>query len=138
MGTGSNATGGRGNWLGLLVELVLISAATVLLTARSCQMTRDARRQKSQPPSVRADEPDRPVTSQTRSPLAPGDEVEVVDDEAALKLGTKVLAVLSKGDHFGILEVRGEWVKVQAAQGDRTDVGWVHARHLEVVAPSEP
>ena len=64
-----------------------------------------------------------------------GAELRVVNGPAPVKLGEETLATLPAGTELKAIKVRDPWVQVWVtSKGERLS-GWIHKRHLEVLAP---
>jgi hypothetical protein len=63
----------------------------------------------------------------------PRPELEVVAPEAHVKIGTKVVATVHKGDRLPIYARRTGWYQVRA----KGVLGWIHAAHIRRVPPPD-
>lgn len=67
-----------------------------------------------------------PCVSPASERLKPGDRLQIAADQAALRLGDRVIASLGKGQETVVSEIVGPWVGVQASMGGQSLAGWVH------------
>lgn len=67
-----------------------------------------------------------------------GDQVTIIVEGAELRDAETVLARLSKGQQFEVVEVKGSWVLLATEQDGEANSGWVLAKQLKVLTESTP
>jgi len=78
-----------------------------------------------------------PESKASAIPAIPAEQVEVVADAAAVKIRDEVIASVSKGATYDVVRRDGSWVAIDVGTGTQERIGWVWARQVQTVVPSE-